>query len=299
MATLLAVALVIAFLGPLLLEAVDPSPDPIPPQPVPSPPLSVEPPQTSPTPTPPEPPAPPPPYALPPMEWDPLPTPTFSDELWTQLQADVLLDESPAVLSGCPAPQTVWNRIDYEELVRQQWHCIHTAWVGVLGELGWSTVEPPLSFYEGEGAPSDCGYFEAPAFYCSADGGSVHFGTGHLEMTYSWDLSLNEMVNHEYGHHLQNLAGITTAKMQVGASNEVERRAELQATCWSAAMTVNNVDVDFDQDDWASWQDRLETVIVDGLHGSRESLLHWGTRGLYAETLGECNTWAVEATEVS
>ncbi|NHB84078.1 hypothetical protein G7085_03905 [Tessaracoccus sp. HDW20] len=41
----------------------------------------------------------------------------------------------------------------------------------------------------------------------------MYFGQEHMEMAASWDLSVNEMVNHEYGHHLQKLAGITEAKL--------------------------------------------------------------------------------------
>ncbi|RMB58307.1 hypothetical protein EAX62_13995 [Tessaracoccus antarcticus] len=215
------------------------------------------------------------------------------------LQAEELIGEPAPILSTCPAVQKVTSETEYQALVLQQWHCVHRAWVPLFQLKGWSTVEPPVEFYPGTGAPSECGYLEAPAFYCSAGMGTVHFGAGHLEMAMDWDLSINEMVNHEYSHHVQSLAGITTAKMQLVQSDEIERRAELQATCWSATMTRNSEIVDFDENNWDSWQQRLETMTIDGIHGSRESILFWGTRGLYAQTLGDCNTWAVGAERVS
>lgn len=238
-------------------------------------------------------------WQLPDQEWAPVPPLSTSDEIWAQLQAIQLLDEAPALLSGCPAPQTVDTEAEYRELVLQQWRCIHASWVPMFKRLGFSTVEPRVMFFTGEGSASDCGYLEAPAFYCSAELGSVYFGSGHQEMAMDWDLSINEMVNHEYGHHLQNVAGITEAKLQLEQTDEIERRAELQATCWSAAMTYNNEDVGFGEDDWYGWQNRLETMTLDNVHGSRGSILHWGTRGLYAKTFQDCNTWAVKAGEVS
>ncbi len=311
-AVVLAVVAVITVLGiaaaSLLLEQLGPQPS--------LPPVSLEPsrtpvepqptsPHSRPSPEPPPRPSSPLPepgpkqWQLPERTWEPIPSLVTSDELWAQVQGAELLDETPAILTGCPAPQTITTQQAYRALVLEQWHCVHLAWTPMFERLGWSTVEPPIQFYDGVGSTSECGYLEAPAFYCSAGKGMVLFGAGHMEMAQDWDLSINEMVNHEYGHHLQSLAGITDAKLQLEQTDEIERRAELQATCWSAAMTHNNRDVAFDGDDWDSWQPRLGTMTLDGIHGSRESLLHWGTRGLYATTLEDCNTWAVDAGEVS
>ena len=215
------------------------------------------------------------------------------------LQAAGLVTEPPPILSACPAVQTVSTEAQYQGLVRQQWHCVHLAWLPIFESRGFSVVEPSVAFYPGTGDSSECGYLEAPAFYCSAGAGSVHFGVGHMEMAMDWDLSINEMVNHEYAHHVQSLAGITAAKLAMDQTDEIERRAELQATCWSASMTRGSEIVEFGPDDWDSWQQRLETMTIDGIHGSRESILYWGTRGLYAQTLGDCNTWAVDGEGVS
>lgn len=238
-------------------------------------------------------------WALPERTWEPLPQLEPPDQYWEHLQGAGVYGQSPVPLLDCPAPQTLQTEDDYRAAVRTQWDCVHTAWVPVYEALGWSTVEPAVEFYPGKGSKSECGYLEAPAFYCSAGDGTVYFGGDHLDMATSWDLSVNEMVNHEYGHHIQSLAGITAAKQQVTATDDVERRSELQATCWSAMMTYHNPAVDFDHADYDSWQNRLETMLVDGVHGSRESLRYWGTRGLYAQTLGDCNTWIVESDHVS
>ena len=56
--------------------------------------------------------------------------------------------------------------------------------------------------------------------------------------------------------------------------------------------------VGFDQERWDDWQYSLNESVLDDDHGSRESLLYWGTRGLYAAKLGDCNTWSVEPGRV-
>ena len=154
-------------------------------------------------------------------------------------------------------------------------------------------------FYPGRGSKSECGYLEAPAFYCAAGAGTVYFGGEHLVMAKGWDLSVNEMVNHEYGHHLQSLAGITAVKIGLRASDQIERRSELQATCWSAMFTYHNRTFDFGPSDLESWKERLEMMLEDGVHGNRESLRYWGMRGLYAQTMGDCNTWVAPEGEVA
>lgn len=238
-------------------------------------------------------------WELPAASWEPLPTLTAPDEHWDALQQSAVNALPPVVLTGCPQPSTVTTEQEYRAAVRAQWDCVHAAWVPVYEALGWSTVTPAVEFYPGTGSKSECGYLEAPAFYCSAGAGTAYFGGDHLEMTRSWDLSVNEMVNHEYGHHIQSLAGITTAKQHVVGTEDVERRSELQATCWAAMMTYNNRSFDFSQEHYDSWQRRIETMLVDDVHGSRESLRYWGTKGLYATTLGDCNTWLVVSEHVS
>lgn len=238
-------------------------------------------------------------WVLPERTWEQLPQLEPSDEFWVHLQTADVYGQNPVTLLDCPEPATVQTESDYRSTVRAQWSCVHAAWVPVFEAMGWSTVEPAVEFYPGKGSKSECGYLEAPAFYCSAGDGTAYFGGDHFVMAQKWDLSVNEMVNHEYGHHIQSLAGLTSAKQQVVGTDDVERRSELQATCWSAMMTYHNRTFEFGQQDYDSWQARLDTMLVDGVHGSRESLRYWGTRGLYAETLNDCNTWAVESDHVS
>ncbi|HRA04571.1 MAG TPA: hypothetical protein PK963_04230 [Arachnia sp.] len=237
-------------------------------------------------------------WSLPELDWAALPSPDPASP-WAAAQRTPL-DEVPSVtLRGCPPPATTLTEEAWRGAVTAQWDCVHAAWEPVLRGLGWPTTRPAVEFFTGEGSGSGCGYLEAPAFYCSADDGVVHFGEGHLRMAESWDLAVNEMVNHEYGHHLQHLAGITDVKLSLPPDGELERRSELQAICWSAMMTAHNDAVTLNEVTYSSWVGRLDTMLVDGVHGSRESIQHWGLRGLYAATAGDCNAWVAPPEAVA
>lgn len=233
------------------------------------------------------------PGVLPEAQWEPIPDATAQDPLGLALQANPLYGVAAPDIAGCPEPAVPRSDQEWRDAVREQWRCLHESWVPILEANGWSTAMPEVFFYPGRGSKSDCGYFEAPAFYCGANEGSVYFGGDHLRMAQGWDLSVNEMVNHEYGHHLQRVSGITDAWRtdQTLSKDSSVRRSELQAVCWSAMMTYRNTAVGFDAGDYESWGNRLETMEESRTHGTREALVRWGTRGLYAETLGDCNTW--------
>ncbi len=237
-------------------------------------------------------------WRLPERSWAPLPLPDPASERYGA-QVGALYAQPPPSLDECAAPSVPDTEAQWEAAVRDQWYCVHRAWAPTFQRLGWSTTAPPVHFFAGTGDDSACGYLEAPAFYCSAGEGSVHFGARHYAMARLWDLSVNEMVNHEYGHHLQHLSGITQSKLRMPHTAELERRAELQATCWSAAMTYRNAALRFGEAEYDAWVQRLETMQADGVHGSRVSLFRWGLRGLYATTMNDCNTWVVPASEVA
>ncbi|NLE97811.1 MAG: hypothetical protein GX596_07455 [Propionibacterium sp.] len=237
-------------------------------------------------------------FKLPPSDFPPIPP--AAAELGPQavLQANTLYAHQPPTLSGCPLPATTQGEEEWHDAVRHQWDCVHVAWAPLFAAQGWSTSKPTVHFYPGAGSESPCGYFEAPAFYCSVDGGTVYFGSEHLKMATSWELSVNEMVNHEYSHHIQLVSGISGAWGEAAPESGL-LRSELQAICWSAMMTFHNQSVDFDHEDWESWNQRLQTMRESDAHGTREVLVEWGTRGLYAGTVGDCNTWTTPELAVA
>lgn len=261
------------------------------PEPTVPPPSETAPAQTDPSPSPePGPGA----WELPPRYWEPLTMPETATPDWYPLGGNTINDAPAVVLDDCPAPATVASLAEYQRLVTQQWDCLHAAFVPMFEAMGASTVRPALVFYTGIGSRSECGWIEAPAFYCSAGEGTGYFGTEHFEMTKTWDLAINEMVNHEYGHHVQKTVGITAAKLRVANGEDVERRAELQAICWSGMLTIHSENVRFSQPEFEGWIARVDAMVSSDVHGTRQSLEYWGMRGLWAEGFGDCNTWVAD-----
>ena len=239
-------------------------------------------------------------WQLPAWPWDTLPELSEGGgQQWGVLQSPTLALLEPPALTGCEDPATVEDADAYEVAVRNQWSCVHAAWLPILVELGLPTAEPEVLFYSGAAGRSECGRVRAPAFYCPLKGGSAHFGRDDMEVAKYWDLSVNDTVNHEYAHHIQSVVGILDASESIEYTSDIDRRVELQASCWAGAMTYRNEAVVFDQTRWEDWRFSLEDSIPDREHGTLESLRYWSTRGLYADTFGDCNTWSVNAERVS
>lgn len=238
-------------------------------------------------------------WELPAQEWESFPTPSAMEPPLAVLAGNVVYGFPVMTLQDCPEPAVVADEHEWRLAVEAHWACLHTAFTPIFEQMGATTELPEMHFFEGSGADSPCGWINAPAFYCSANDGSVHFGGEHLEMALEWDLAVAEMVSHEYGHHIQAVTGMTEAKLDLPDRSEAERRAELQAICWSGALTFHTASVGFGEQEYTGWQDRVTAMVSSDVHGSRESLDHWGMRGLWASSLGDCNTWLAPAGQVS
>lgn len=232
--------------------------------------------------------------------WDALPQlAATGDEAWATLQSPDLTDLLVPAPMNCGLPLTVDDMDAYEVAVRQQWTCVHEAWRPIFEGLGLQTEEPEIRFYDGAEGISACGRAVAPAFYCPRGKGTAHFGRDDMEVAGYWDMSIKDTVGHEYVHHIQNVAGIMDAMAGIAYTSDLDRRLELQASCLSSAMTAQTNTVDLDERRWDEWHDNVHESLPDEEHGSIASLQYWSFRGLYATTVGECNTWAVDPERVS
>lgn len=188
---------------------------------------------------------------------------------------------------------------ELEPYATAELQCVQDAWRPVLAELGLFSTEIPHFFYDGASATSPCGTTEAPAFYCSANGGSIYFGEGLLSGT-SWDpIWAKNLVSHEYGHHVQNSSGFFEAMEILPPGNETLRRLEIQATCFAIATMRGDDSIEVDGEFYNTLEPHLRSILDDGQHGSQESLVYWGLRGFHGSTLGECNTWVVGSEGVT
>ncbi|WP_405064516.1 neutral zinc metallopeptidase [Kribbella sp. NBC_01505] len=117
---------------------------------------------------------------------------------------------------------------------------------------------------------------------------------------------------HEYGHHLQNLAGILDSyelghrkKRTKAVQLEDERRLELQANCLGGAfLGANRASFNLFGTNWLEQEyvakhqgDELYTPVIRD-HGSGSSQSYWTLAGLYNASPSVCNTFTAPPHEV-
>ncbi|RCG30531.1 metalloprotease-like protein [Sphaerisporangium album] len=122
------------------------------------------------------------------------------------------------------------------------------------------------------------------------------------------DLFLMDVIAHEYGHHVQNAAGMWKAYDRLTGRNRAEfneqtRRHELQAECLAGAF-IGSVwgSLDRTTDDWRTLLDADrrsgdETTDVRD-HGKGRNIANWLNRGFKTAGPSACNTWIAGAPMV-
>jgi hypothetical protein len=119
---------------------------------------------------------------------------------------------------------------------------------------------------------------------------------------------------HEYGHHVQNLSGISDAygdqRYDAGADSatglELSRRMELEAQCFSgmflgsASVSGGSVDKNIYNEAWNA-QDRGDDYARNGKrdHGTAKHNIFWWQHGATTNRNQQCNTWNSSAGDVS
>ncbi|MEO7588862.1 MAG: hypothetical protein ABIS84_12635 [Arachnia sp.] len=286
-ALVILVPALVAVAGALAVSSVDPYE---PPTPTPRP--STQP--ATPTPEPPTPtPEPPKPEPIPETTYPPLPPPNSDDPAWVTVQQAAIYKAGFPDMTGCPGPSTVETMAELKPYAAAQLACIQNAWRPVLESVGIPSHEIPHFFYSGSEATSPCGTVAAPAYYCSADGGTIHFGDDLLLDT-AWDpIWAKDVIGHEYGHHIQDVSGFFDAMYSLPEGNETIRRSEIQATCLSMGMLHHDDAITLDRPFYDTLEPHLRSYLDDGTHGSKDSLAYWGMRGFHADLAGECATWLV------
>ncbi|MDH2424261.1 neutral zinc metallopeptidase [Sphaerisporangium sp. TRM90804] len=123
------------------------------------------------------------------------------------------------------------------------------------------------------------------------------------------DLYLLDVLAHEYGHHVQNVAGMWRALDRLPSRNKAEfyeqtRRHELQAECLAGAF-IGSVwpSLDRDAGDWKELLDAdrrsgdESTGVRD--HGKGRNIANWLNRGFKAASPSACNTWIAGSSMVA
>ncbi|MCU1682070.1 MAG: Conserved putative rane protein [Amycolatopsis sp.] len=194
--------------------------------------------------------------------------------------------------------------------------CLNAVWAETLAEANLPFHPPKLAFPSGNNWSSPCGDLDnghTAAFYCSTDE-TLYMPYAGLQIAqYGAHPGVYLAVfAHEYGHHVQNLSGVSDTYWQqrydAGTDSapglELSRRLELQAQCFSGMFLGSTVgrggDVDRNiyNEAWNS-EDRGDGQQPVRDHGSNAHAMSWWQHGAQTNRTQQCNTWASSSGDIS
>ena len=189
-------------------------------------------------------------------------------------------------------------------------------WAAIFQQQGQRFTAPKLVFYSGNGR-SGCGAAQAAMgpFYCPEDRG-IYLDTSFFQELSTrfgakGDFARDYVIAHEFGHHIQNLLGVSDkvsqAERQASQTegNRLSVRLELQADCYAGVWAAANKDR-LDPDDvqegmtaaHAIGDDTLQQesqgrVVPDSFtHGTSAQRMHWLQRGIDTGDPNQCDTFS-------
>ncbi len=198
--------------------------------------------------------------------------------------------------------------------------CLDAMWSRMLGAVDLPFRSPKLAVPRSMSESSTpCGSGGTTTgvtpFYCSAND-TIYMPMDRIEIDV-WGNHPGPYLSilaHEYGHHVQNLSGITEAfadqRYEAGADSatglELSRRMELEAQCFSgmflgsASVSGGSVDKNIYNEAWNA-QDRGDDYARNGKrdHGSAKHNISWWQHGATKNRNQQCNTWLSPPGDVS
>lgn len=194
--------------------------------------------------------------------------------------------------------------------------CLADGWKPVLAKEGMSFQPPKVNVTAttaGITTPCTGSGSDFAAFYCAADQ-TIYLPISQLQTDYygnNWVVYLSVFA-HEFGHHVQNMAGIlrkaNSERVDAGARSsvglEISRRVELQANCFdgmylgssksggsltSSQMTKARDDADHRGDEQGDMRD----------HGTAQHGGEWFATGVQYDRTAHCNTFTASSGSVS
>jgi hypothetical protein len=178
--------------------------------------------------------------------------------------------------------------------------------------------EAPTVFFT-DSTNTGCGQASAQTgpFYCPADA-LVYFDLDFLNELQSrfgaqGDFATAYITAHEYGHHVQNLLGLSRqvnelSQQQPSLANELSIRLELQADClagaWGASVRDRLDRGDLEEglraaaavgDDQIQMATQGRTDPESWNHGSSEDRVRWFRQGFDTANPDSCDTFAEDA----
>lgn len=197
--------------------------------------------------------------------------------------------------------------------------CLDEVWEKQFVKAKVTGFTAPQRVFWSTPGKSPCGSYPAPgasAFYCPVND-TMYVGLSNVVDTAGGEPVSHygvyaRVIAHEYGHHVQEDAGILEYGHQLMASEdgassaETSRRIELQAQCFAGAFlsaekrTLPMTAAQYREmivDNRERGDDESRPDIRD--HGSGRHYAGWVIRGYKQGRLSECNTWTAPSSDVS
>ncbi len=192
---------------------------------------------------------------------------------------------------------------------------LNKTWEPLFQQANIPFRRPKLVFYSQAGR-SGCGAAQSAMgpFYCPTDQG-IYLDTDFYrqldqELGASGQFARDYVIAHEYGHHIQNLLGMSgqvrsLQQQNPGQANRLSVRLELQADCYAGVWAAKNRDR-LDPGDMESGLNAAHQIGDDTLmknagqrpspeaftHGSSAQRMEWLRKGLQSGNEDECDTFA-------
>ena len=189
-------------------------------------------------------------------------------------------------------------------------------WRTIFARSGQAYDPPMLQFYGGSGR-SGCGAAQSAMgpFYCPSDQG-IYLDTSFFDelgtrFGAKGDFAQFYVMAHEFGHHIQNLTGISAQvqraqqRLSEREGNALSVRLELQADCYAGVWGAINRDRldpgDVEEgltaanaigDDTLQRQAQGRVVPDSFTHGSSADRIKWLNRGLESGDPAQCDTFS-------
>jgi len=229
----------------------------------------------------------------------------------------ILLDPAAGLKNRvCSFPPWQSNQAAAEAFFTAASKCLDAAW-GPFLEYYQLPFEPPtLHFPTGASFDTACGTIQVgiatAAYYCENNLYVPFRGLQTDQYGNNPGVYL-ALFAHEYGHHVQEVAGLMDAAWQkiyeVGPNSaaglEMSRRKELQAQCFSGMFLGAHVDQGgsltramFDKA-WNDQETRGDNTSGSHDHGTNAHYAQWWRAGAKSNRITDCNTFAAPSSEVS
>ncbi|HKN54419.1 MAG TPA: neutral zinc metallopeptidase [Amycolatopsis sp.] len=194
--------------------------------------------------------------------------------------------------------------------------CLDNAWGPFLEAYHLPFTPPALHFPTGTSFETECGTIQVgiatAAYYCENNLYVPFRGLQTDQYGNNPGVYL-ALFAHEYGHHVQEVAGLMDAAWQKiydagqnsPAGLEMSRRKELQAQCFSGMFLGAHVDQggsvtrDMYNKAWNDQETRGDNTSHSHDHGTNAHYASWWRAGATSNRMADCNTFAAPSSDVS